>query len=39
MLYVVTIVTEIQEGVGIRRGSVIGDFPLHIYEKLTILLI
>ena len=22
------IVTEIREGVGIRRGSVIGDFPL-----------
>ena len=24
------IVTEIREGVGIRRGSVIGDFPLYI---------
>ena len=28
------LVTEIREGVGIRRGSVIGDFPL-CYEKLV----
>ena len=27
------IVTEIREGVGIRRGSVIGDFPLLCLAK------
>ena len=26
---IVNIVTGIREGVGIRRGSVIGDFPLE----------
>ena len=25
------IITEIREGVGIRKGSVIGDFPLYIF--------
>ena len=30
------IVIEIREGVGIRRGSVIGDFPLYIYIYIYI---
>ena len=30
-LLISLIVTEIREGVVIRRGSVIGDFPLPIY--------
>ena len=30
------IFTEIREGVAIRRGSVLGDFPLYGYIVLTI---
>ena len=29
-LLIYLIVTEIRDGVGIRRGSVIGDFPLPL---------
>ena len=28
-VFISLIVTEIRDGVGIRSGSVIGDFPLH----------
>ena len=30
--FLITLIfTKIREGVGIMRGSVIGDFPLHMY--------
>ena len=32
--FISLIVTDIREGVGIRRGSVIGDFPYILYGPL-----